>query len=116
MTGCCSASGHSSSAQDEFERVAIGVRPSTLLALHQALVRRRYRRLFSSSECSKQPGPSALATWVKQARADRTKGKTGLTTEERAEVIRCLKRFLAREIFQRVMADYRARQAADLAA
>ena len=32
------------------------------------------------------------------------------------EIIRCLKRFLAREIFQRVMADYRARQAADLAA
>ena len=32
------------------------------------------------------------------------------------EIIRCLKRFLAREIFQRVMADDRARQAADLAA
>ena len=32
------------------------------------------------------------------------------------EIIRCLTRFLAREIFQRVMADYRARQAADLAA
>ena len=32
------------------------------------------------------------------------------------EIIRCLKRFLAREIFQRVMADYRARQAADVAA
>ena len=32
------------------------------------------------------------------------------------EIIRCLKRVLAREIFQRVMADYRARQAADLAA
>ena len=31
------------------------------------------------------------------------------------EIIRCLKRFLAREIFQCVMADYRARQAADLA-
>ena len=31
-------------------------------------------------------------------------------------IIGCLKRFLAREIFQRVMADYRARQAADLAA
>ena len=30
--------------------------------------------------------------------------------------IRCLKRFLAREIFQRVMVDYRARQAEDLAA
>ena len=32
------------------------------------------------------------------------------------EIIRCLKRFLAREIFQRVMADHRARQAADLTA
>jgi transposase len=30
--------------------------------------------------------PSALASWVKQARADRSKGKTGLTTEERAEL------------------------------
>ena len=37
-------------------KVAIGVRPSTLLAFHQALVRRKYRRLFSSSECPKQPG------------------------------------------------------------
>ena len=35
--------------------------------------------------------PSALATWVKQARADRTKGKTGLTTEERAELARLRK-------------------------
>ena len=32
------------------------------------------------------------------------------------EIIRCLTRFLAREIFQRVMADDRARQAVDLAA
>jgi len=30
--------------------------------------------------------PSALSNWVRQARADRTKGKTGLTTEERAEL------------------------------
>jgi transposase len=29
---------------------------------------------------------STLATWVKHARADRTKGKTGLTAEERAEL------------------------------
>ena len=29
---------------------------------------------------------SSLAHWVKQARADRSKGKTGLTTEERAEL------------------------------
>ena len=30
--------------------------------------------------------PSSLGNWVRQARADRTKGKTGLTTEERAEL------------------------------
>src|SRR6476660_539911 len=34
-------------------KVAIGVRPSTLLAFHQALLRRKYRRLFSSSPCPK---------------------------------------------------------------
>ena len=30
--------------------------------------------------------PSALGGWVKQARADRDGGKTGLTTEERDEL------------------------------
>ena len=35
--------------------------------------------------------PSSLGNWVKQARADRTKGKTGLTTEERAELARLRK-------------------------
>jgi transposase len=30
--------------------------------------------------------PSALSGWVKQARADRSKGKTGVTSEERAEL------------------------------
>jgi transposase len=34
---------------------------------------------------------SALAGWVKQARADRSKGKSGLTTEERAELARLKK-------------------------
>ena len=34
---------------------------------------------------------SVLATWVKHARADRTKGKTGLTTEERAELAKLKK-------------------------
>ena len=29
---------------------------------------------------------SSLTLWVRQARADRTKGKTGLTSEERAEL------------------------------
>jgi len=33
------------------------VRPSTLLTFHQALVRRTYRRLFSSSPHPKKPGP-----------------------------------------------------------
>src|SRR6202521_253403 len=39
-------------------KLAIGVRPSTLLAFHQALVRRKYHRLFSSSPCPKKPGPT----------------------------------------------------------
>ena len=30
--------------------------------------------------------PSSLVKWVQQARTDRTQGKTGLTTEERAEL------------------------------
>jgi transposase len=34
---------------------------------------------------------STLGLWVQQARADRTKGKTGLTTEERAELARLRK-------------------------
>jgi transposase-like protein len=34
---------------------------------------------------------SALGIWVRQARADRSKGKTGLTTEERAELGRLRK-------------------------
>src|SRR3954465_11835417 len=35
--------------------------------------------------------PSALGGWVEQARADRSKGKTGLTSEERAELVRLRK-------------------------
>ena len=37
--------------------IAVALRPSTLLAFHQALVRRKYRRLFSSRPCPKKPGP-----------------------------------------------------------
>ena len=48
-------------------KVAIGVRPSTLLAFHQALGRRTYRRLFSSSECPKQPGPKGPSAALIQA-------------------------------------------------
>ena len=35
--------------------------------------------------------PSALRSWVQQARADRTKGRTGLTTAEREELARLRK-------------------------
>lgn len=35
--------------------------------------------------------PSALGGWVKQARADRSNGATGLTTEERAELAKLRK-------------------------
>src|ERR1051326_2833148 len=34
---------------------------------------------------------SVIGNWVKQARADRSQGKTGLTTEERAELSRLRK-------------------------
>jgi transposase len=35
--------------------------------------------------------PSVVGTWVKHARADRTNGKTGLTTAEREELARLRK-------------------------
>src|SRR5436309_11185499 len=43
--------------------------------------------------------PSSLANWVRDARADRTHGKTGLTTAEREELARLRKenRILAEE-------------------
>ena len=34
---------------------------------------------------------NSVATWVSQARADRSQGKTGLTTEERGELARLRK-------------------------
>jgi putative transposase len=39
------------------QKVALALRPSTLLAFHQALVQRKYRRLFSSAACPRKPGP-----------------------------------------------------------
>jgi hypothetical protein len=38
-------------------KVAIGLQPSTLLKFHEALVRRKYHRLFASSHRPKKPGP-----------------------------------------------------------
>ena len=54
-------------SRERIRKVAIGVRPSTLLALHQALVRRKYRRLFSSSQCPKKPGPKGPSEALIQA-------------------------------------------------
>ena len=53
---------------------------------------------------------SALRTWVERARADRTQGKTGLTTAEREELARLRKevRILAeeREILKKAAAFF----------
>ena len=54
--------------------------------------------------------PSSLATWVSQVRADRSQGKTGLTTAEREELARLRKevRILAeeREILKKATAFF----------
>jgi len=53
---------------------------------------------------------SALRTWVERARADRTKGKTGLTSEERAELARLRKEVrelrMEREILKKAAAFF----------
>jgi putative transposase len=48
-------------------KAAIALRPSTLLAFHQALVRRKYRRLFSSTPCPKKVGPKGPSDALIQA-------------------------------------------------
>src|SRR5438132_8578261 len=48
-------------------KVAIGLRPSTLVASHQALVQRKYRRLFSSGPCRQTPGPKGPSDPLVQA-------------------------------------------------
>jgi len=53
---------------------------------------------------------SVVGTWVKHARVDRTKGKTGLTTEERAELAKLKKENrqlrLEREILKKAAAFF----------
>ena len=41
-------------------RLGALVKPATLFKLHQALVARKYRRLFSSSPRRRKPGPKGL--------------------------------------------------------
>jgi hypothetical protein len=48
-------------------KAAIALRPSTLLAFHQAFVRRKYRRLFSSTPHAKKPGPTGPSHALIQA-------------------------------------------------
>src|ERR1700716_561759 len=48
-------------------KAAIALRPSTLLALHQAVVRCKYRRLFSATPRPKQPGPKGPSNALIQA-------------------------------------------------
>ena len=54
--------------------------------------------------------PSSLANWVRQAQANRTHGKTGLTTAEREELARLRKenRILAEE--RDILKNHRARR------
>ncbi len=53
---------------------------------------------------------SALRTWVERARADRTKGKTGLTTAEREELAALRKKVrqleMEREILKKAAAFF----------
>ena len=53
--------------------------------------------------------PSSLATWVRQARADRSQGKTGLTTEERGELARLRKEVRELRMEREVLKNSRAR-------
>ena len=58
---------------------------------------------------------SALRTWVERARADRTQGKTGLTTAEREELARLRKENrelrMEREILKKAAAFFAKHQA-----
>jgi transposase len=59
--------------------------------------------------------PSSLGRWVSQAQADRTKGRTGLTTAEREELARLRKENrelrLDREILKKAAAFFAKMQA-----
>ena len=52
---------------ERIRKAALALQPSTLLAFHQALVRCKYRRLFSSTPRPKKPGPKGPSTALIQA-------------------------------------------------
>jgi hypothetical protein len=51
-------------------KAALVLQPSTLLAFHHALVRRKYRRLFSSMSSAKKVGPKGPSDALIQAIID----------------------------------------------
>ena len=59
--------------------------------------------------------PSALGIWVSRAQADRTKGKSGLTSEERAELAHLRKEVrelrMERDILKKAAAFFAKHQA-----
>jgi hypothetical protein len=55
---------------ERIRKLAIAVRPSTLLAFHAALARGKYRRLFSSRPCRRKPGPKGPSEALIQAIAE----------------------------------------------
>src|SRR5262245_6453724 len=59
--------------------------------------------------------PSALGVWVRHALADRTKGQTGLTSEERSELSRLRKEVrelrMERDILKKAAAFFAKNQA-----
>ena len=54
-------------SQSRIRKAAIAFQPSTLLAFHQALVRCKYRRLFSSMPRPRKPGPKGPSEALIQA-------------------------------------------------
>jgi putative transposase len=52
---------------ERIRKAAIALQPSTLLACHQAFVRRKYRRLFSSTPRPRKPGPKGPSDALIQA-------------------------------------------------
>ncbi len=54
--------------------------------------------------------PSSLAKWVSQARADRSQGKTGLTTAEREELARLRKENRILQEEREILKNSRARR------
>ena len=53
-------------APSRIPKIAVGVRTSTLLKLHQCLVRRKYRALFSARGSRRRPGPKGPSEEIVQ--------------------------------------------------